>query len=253
MPFNVPHVDRKEIIKTIKKHLLNTVILRMDFADIFDAKDLASKLVAQFAKDFPQRDEETEELLGQTEFAIVPVKKITSYIMKNTSAQNYIKVNQNSILLEYKTYETFEKLMDVFNKVLAIYSTVYAENKILRVGLRKINFFDKEENNSMEKFAGYFNELLMPSMNNKCFDISLSQDMHGYIIKGENGEKYNLNFKYGTVKLEKIRRFILDIDGYSLKELTKENLVKRLEEINNKIFDIFYWSITERMKGVLSQ
>ncbi|MBI5078821.1 TIGR04255 family protein, partial [Candidatus Saganbacteria bacterium] len=162
MPFNVPHVDRKEIIKSFKKHILNTVILRMDFADIFDAKELASKMVAKFAKDFPQRDEETEELLGQTEFAIVPVKKITSYIMRNNDTRNYIKVSQNSILLEYKTYETFEKLIEIFNEVLAIYLPVYAENKILRVGLRKINLFDKEEKNSMEKFEGYFNELLLP-------------------------------------------------------------------------------------------
>jgi len=253
MPFNVPTVDRKEIIKKFKKHILHTVILRMDFADIFDAKELASKMVAKFAKDFPQRDEETEQLFEQTEFAIVPVNKITSYFLRNNDTHNYIKINKNSIALEYKTYETFEKLIGVLKDVLAIYSPIYAENRILRVGLRKINFFDKEEKANLEIFEGYFNKLLLPSMNNECFDTSLSQDMHSYLIKGEKEEKYSVNFKYGTVKLEKIRRFILDIDGFSFKELNKDILIKRLEEINNKIFDIFYWSIDDKMKGELIQ
>ena len=251
MSFNIPHSEREKVIKTFKRHILDTVILRMDFADLFDAKELASKIVAKFATDFPQRSEQMEELLGQTESAIVPVKKITSHLLSNVETRNHIKVSPNSISFEYKTYETFEGLIEAFKGVFTIYQSLYPGNQILRIGLRKINFYDKGEEASLEKFEGYLNDLLLPGMNNKYFDVNLSQELHIYMIKGEKEEEPSINFKYGTVKMEGKRRLVIDVDGYSSEGLTGETVIKRFKQINNKIFDIFFWSIGEKTKEYL--
>ena len=185
----------------------------------------------------------------------IPIKKIVSYILKNNKNKNYIKINQNSILIECKTYENFNGLLQLFNEILSIYFSLYPNNNILRIGLRKINFYDKEEKDQLITFEEYFNDSLLPELNKKYLGTTLSQDIHSYIIKGENNEGFSINFRYGSSVFEekekKIRRFILDIDGYSFDDLSQKTLIEKFKKINDKIFDVFYFSIGDKIKGEL--
>ncbi|MFA5879015.1 MAG: TIGR04255 family protein [Candidatus Margulisiibacteriota bacterium] len=252
MTFNIPKVERTSIINKFKRHLLDTVILRIDFADIFDAKELASKCVSVLAKEYPLREEENEELVRLAEFSIIPVKKMVSYIIKNPDTNNYIKINPTCLVFEYKKYQGFENLISVFNKIFSLYNNFFPDNNILRLGLRKISFFDQEESSKLETFKNYFNDFLTANLSQNYFGVSLIQNMHNYVIKGSENDKYDISFKSGTLKLTKneisTRRFVLDIDGFATKDLEPNNLVERIIEINDKMFDIFYWSIGEKMK-----
>ena len=54
----------------------------------------------------------------------------------------------------------------------------------------------------------------------------------------------------GFVEDKPQRRFILDLDCFS-KDIESKKVLDTLKTLNKKIFDIYYWSITEKQKEIL--
>lgn len=254
MTFNVPKVPRDKIAKEFKKHILNKVLFRIDFEDIFDAKEFASHIVSKVGTEYPKRQQEEENLIKLAEGLTTPIKKVISFILFNKDNSNSIKVSSTFLVLEYNHYKCYEDLVETFKIIFSLYNKLFPNNKILRLGLRKINFFDKPEKDTLQTFEGYFNSFLTTQLDSKLFRSGLNEDMNSLVV--DEGD-FIINYKYGTVKGKlddnNARRFILDIDGFKVGEIAPGKLLNIANKINNKMFDIFYWSIGDKMKRELSK
>ena len=255
---NVEKVSREKIAKTFKRHILNNVILRMDYATIFSSKELASEIVKVLGNEYPNRAEEKEMIIQVSDRTHIPLKEIDTSIFQDEHKKNTIRLNPVAITFEFKNYINFDSLYEKFSQILVIYKKLFSNNPINRIGLRKTNSYSLlEESGKLQTFNGYFNEFLTYPLKERLFDIDIS-DRHIYVVKNDN---ININLRHGTMngsivndnKKQPARCFVLDIDGYSTENINVDNICNLLTSINDNIFNIFYWAMGDKLRKELTE
>jgi len=232
--------------------------LRLDFSDLFDISSYVKKLIPLLSNKYPIRNKEEEisvffsDLINNKESKHSPVP-VDNYIFANIDTTNQIKINSRFISLIFTKYKDFEDMIADFNMVFDEFTKTYTNIAYTRLGLRKINILELEENKGvLQTFKDYFNDYLVHHLVSGPFDSTLSTDQHTMISQDSNN--MNLILKHATqngVRNDKsYRRFILDIDYY-MKELTNKFIPEQLSILNQRIFDVFYWSISDKLKGDL--
>ncbi len=250
---NIPKINRKEVAENFHKHTIVKAILRLDFNDVFDAKQIASQTVSKLGKKYSISTEEKDVLLKASNFSLIPIKEITSYILKDPLTDNSIKINSTSIILEYNKYTNFDEMLKTFDVIFKVYNEIFPNNALIRAGIRKINMYHKNENKSLQSFNKYFNKFLLSSLNKNIFDINLEQNINTFKTIDNN---LNIIVQYGSQKgiinNKNARRFILDFDCFVTSDIFSDNINNIFVTINNKIFDIYYWCIGDKLKKELS-
>lgn len=250
MSFNLPDITREIEAKKFKTHLIDKVVLRVDFADIFSSDALASKMVAKLGKKYSERQNYLEQVfnIDNSNGTVVQGTAANSSVLVDPQSGNFIKINRTFIAFEFKEYTNFENFMETVDSVFEEYETTYNNNPLKRIGLRKINFFDHSEGMELFTFDGYFNKFLTAHLKDKMLDATLTEDRHVLV---SSAPPYNSVLRYGTLKGQKAdvphRRFYLDIDCSIEGDIQSDARHGQIVAINEEIFKIFYWSLGEKM------
>lgn len=256
MSINIPHAKRE----VFKQHIIRRCILRIDYSDLFDVSDFTKSLINVLTDKYPVRKREKEGLLlfPQDITENSEEKKednkflVNSFIFSDKDGLNFIKINNHFISYEFNSYVNFDDALSVFNVVFNEFKKYFPRTIITRLGLRKINVYEQEEEKSLQSFREYFNPFYTSHLTDGLFDKDLIIDQHIMTSSDNNG--LNINLKYATqpgiLNDRKYRRFILDIDCFT-GDVNEDNVNERLKVVNDRIFDIFSWSITDKLKEEL--
>jgi len=252
----IDSVDRKSIRNEFKRHLIETTIIRLDFADIFTAEEFSSKAISKIGKLFTERRIEKGRNYKISNEGIFFEGEAKSWILLDPETKNYVKISNTFFVIEYKKYSSFEEFIETFKKVFSIYKSLFKDNELKRIGLRKINGYSEKENKKISSFKGYFNDFLISHLNSSIFETpdDLDEDRHTISTKNK-GYKVTLNYgtSRGTQNGDNARKFFLDIDCFTKKDINSQTLLKHIDKMNNCLFDVFYWSISGKMIKKLSK
>lgn len=248
---------------TFDKHTIKQCILRLDYSDLFDISEFAKKLIPLLTKKFPIRklekeafmlfpqlfdkDKEKDDIVDKKNNTILDI-----YSFESSDGLNVIKISNKHISFELNNYKDFKDLLADFEMVFSEFNKHFPEIALTRLGLRKINIIGSEEENALETFKNYLNTFYTSHLTNGPFDSNLDTDRH--IMSTSDVNDLNIILKYttqsGYASNKKCRRFILDIDCFTMKA-DANNIISRLNEINQRIFDVYYWSISDNLRKEL--
>ena len=122
---------------------------------------------------------------------------------------------------------------------------------------KKINIVDFSlEGNDKISFLDVVKMILNPKLVNgiDSFPKSSSISQNINTINYSEGED-RLNLIYGLLKPSELDfkngQVVIDIDLFKESSLNSKNLVNYFTEINNEIFNVFNWCISENAKSIL--
>lgn len=252
---SIPEAKR-EIFKT---HTIKNCIVKLDFEDVFDIEDFAKEIISITSSEFPHRRKESQVTVGfnvkaNSEDIIQKaedIKSVPVYTFFNEN-KDTIKLCNEFFLIQYQNYQNFEKLFDVFSNIFKKFEEKFPNNKYKRLGLRKINMFFSEENDGLSTFEKSLNPFFVNHLKSGFLDKNLFEDYHKLAFNDSNNTECILQFRTekGIIEDKLQRRFILDID-YFTKEINSENITENLKLLNDKIFNLFMFSITETQKELM--
>jgi uncharacterized protein (TIGR04255 family) len=252
----IESVDRDKLRKQFKKHLLESVIVRLDFADILSAENLSSEIVSSIGCEFSERRVETGRNYKISDDGIFFDGEAKSWVLMDPKTKNYVKISNTFIVVEYKQYTSFEEFISIFEKVFSIYNSLFKDNELKRIGLRKVNGYIENESEKIISFEEYFNSFLVSHLTSEIFETpdDLEGDRHTLSTKNKD---YKITLNYGTSRglsqKENARKFFLDIDCFAKENIKSKNLLEHLDKMNDCLFDVFYWSIKDKMIRKLSK
>lgn len=253
-----PSVSRKT--SGFKNNFLNQVFINFQLSGNLDFNDLKSRAASLF----PQYERVSIQPRNLISFKI---RSSSSDIISKSENENFIElktlngkrkisISDNVVNFQiagddYKGFDSF-----IQNEFL-IFQTILNNNKIENVTnlqLRKINLLGYEGVSDVQPLVvteNIFREDLIKSFtyipnDGETFKRKLDT-LHYYY---EN-EKIDLILKYGLiVDSAESGKIILDID-ISKKNINCDELTVKIEELNNKLFNVFYWAINDKAKDLL--
>ena len=250
--------QRNEYLGLFKRHLIAAVLSRIDFRPLFSFNNLVGQFQKEFSNDFPiskignNLGYDIDISNAKDPQISVNDDAVKTYELINNDEKKQTKFSNTSLILEYYHYIEFESFKQTFSKLLNfIYEKESDVIKPNRLGLRKINQFILEESeNGVANFKNYFNKSLIEHLGIPFVNQTIDRDRHFMRFQMENN--LQVNFQYGTDlgndSENRARRFILDIDVYTLSIPNKCNeIIAMLEVMNGLLFDIFLWSIEDTM------
>ncbi|SFD46283.1 TIGR04255 family protein [Spirosoma endophyticum] len=263
MMFGFPKSDRSEA-KTFTQNFLRQVIWQVKFASndliatrkdgiVAIMKDLLPQLNTSLVRDF----EIKEEADGPVFKPKTPLSP--AYELKSEDGQKMLSVDNESItyIIQGPAYKNFENLNAEIDKISGIFSL--CEISVFnRIAIRKIN---------MINFA-YKNGGQTPSIDFSSYMISanagvdylrfpnrqlIQQSIHSVSYVSDAG---SMNLKYGLIVPEinnNSGEYVIDIDIFKQSQVKVDELEASFLSINDEIFNVFNWVISDTAKLVLKQ
>jgi uncharacterized protein (TIGR04255 family) len=250
---NIPKGQRSKIKDEFKTHLIVGTLARLRCEPLFAHTQIAAKLRKDLQSKYPKALE-TPGLVYQIEFAeniLKNEKDSRSLALADSSKKKTVVVGSEGFLLECYDYENFDVFKADFSEVLdGIWNHELATVQPTEISLRKINNFPLEESGTkIAEFGDYFNDTLSVYFSSGNFDSQLFEDRHRLAIK-ENQFEVILNYGSQKGKLGETdaRRFFVDIEVKTSDiEPTIKSVMSLIEQANELIFDVFVWSLKDKM------
>ena len=250
--------------KDLKCDFLRQTIIRMDYDYMFDEyiektmKNLDSFLgekgysiknnfMSQFGLkvDFDKLNSDINtNIMDTINVESDKREKFVSFINEEKHIKIDVTHEYSAITIEYTKHIHFDEICEIFNKISEELHNARKNIKIKRLGLRKINVYMMHD---ISKINDYFGE--------NVFTFS-SSDLDTYQFIGKNS--YD-NYKYKEYIVNQIANITqgylqTNTNSQLLYQLTLdfdiyvENPVKKvsLEDMNERIFEIYKNSLTER-------
>ena len=242
-----------------KKDFLTKVIFRIDFDQVklSQLEDFSEKI----KKDFPiNKEGKGEEGMINFDFKTKELKQTSSSVVVwdfyNKDKTKKIKIHPNFLFVEYSKYKDSKELLKDID-IVSSFIKIFKIKTINRMGLRYINEI-KLKNKDFLNWNKYIDNKLLGSLDFATSNKKAIARAMGQIVFKENFG--DINFRYGLWNAnypneinEKV--FILDFDGYSKFPLDTDetNIIKLVEEYNQKIEDLFESVIKEDLSKILNK
>jgi uncharacterized protein (TIGR04255 family) len=256
--FDFPHVERK----TFSRNFLRTIIFQVSYDEMTDLTEKKSAITTIFKDKFPRVD---DKITNGIQIVIsndkTPItrniqdsKTGMSLEFKSSDGQKVLSIERSQLTYtsSNKGYTNFESLVEDLSGITEFFSLCGIDN-VKKVAIRKINSIDfKVGGNPTDTLA----QLISPDLLTNLYYIPnsnyIKQNIQTINYQLEN---HRLNVKYGLnippVPNSEIAQVIIDIDLFSTDKIESNYVFMRATEINNEIFDIFNWTISDNTKKIL--
>lgn len=252
--------DRNEM----KGHILKRVITRIDYNDLFELDPGLMKNIAENCFSSGLFTKQGYKSLELSDFAFndpsVPIslpyeyiKDINSIIFYNDERTYYLEINQLFLRITQVVgdeYRRYSESIDLINKC-------FEELKkndlfhVKRMGIRKLNqVFFKD----LSQFNKYFKPDLFQF--NQFDNINWSNmGTQSKLVQNFQIDDIKVNFTRlydnGLIDGNQFNRLILDFETYFNELDKKEDLIKKLILLNDKIYELFEWTLSDEGVVVL--
>ena len=247
---------------TYKNNFISNFIIKLDFYN--DTKELAVEIPANIVnvikKNFP-RVQPTKVIESSLEVSETKTSRqdvnFPQWIYTDIKNQNKIIINKKFVSIESITYESFNKIEELFHPLLEEIFSI-PNIQISRVGIRYINQLRKhhacfEDINKISDWKKYINSDLISNitfideLNTSNLISSIEMNYDGFMVRFKYGIN---NINYPLPIKEPI--FILDYDGFTTNLITSMEDFKDIEDnIHTRIEELFEKSINEDLRKVL--
>ena len=247
---------------SFKRNFLRTVIFQVKFSENQSIENNKNEIIEMFRSNFPKR----LSMIGDG-FEIIFDRNKTPLVQKfqdqkgvelrSIDGKKALSINSSSFTYTvagnvYKNYNELKSdlsLLDVFFKKFNIAT-------LNRVAIRKLNVVDfKAGKNPISGLKHLINQDLLANLSYFPSNDKVSQNVQtvNYIQN-----PFQLNLKYGMNLLPKANsgdnfgQVIIDIDLFRIGEMSYQNLFEVTDQINQEIFDVFNWVISENALKILN-
>jgi len=256
--FNIEHKCRKDC--NFKRHFIKNVQSSIEFSelDIDKIENNSAELIKRLESFgyFVTSKINKMYLLQKNESEFEPSIKVIGIDFENKDEQKSLKIIENSVVFSDSNYDRFEIHIKIFEKILQEISKTLNISDVKSIGLKKVNSIILTPlSNYKESFEFFkpFNFSILNSdldINNafKLSDQSVSfeeDNLKGYIksslkkLTRENSYKALIEFNLINNLCEKIS--------------LKEAIANYFKQLNDKNYDLFVWSLEQKMKNCLIQ
>lgn len=262
--FGFPKVDRS-LSKDFKRNFLKSVIRQVKFAHNQSFVDKKGEIESLLKSVFPRVSSVTEQsfILSDANKQNTTTKTVRDssqgYQLKSQDGQKVLTIATDSITLEisgnaYTVFEDVEKENPIIDQVCHLCGS----NSFSQVSIRKVNIFgfNFDEDSELDSigFAGFaLNEDLHSNFINFPSNEIIEQSLHTvrYVNKTDI-----MNLKYGLIVPSKDQQkgeFVIDIDVIRRSEVSVSDLKENLVHINDEIFNVFNWMISNNIVDYLKE
>lgn len=237
-----------------KNNFLTDVIVKIDFAN--PIKSLEDELpieirnkASEFFKIFEPHDVFGRNLHITGNAVTTEDRKQKNWIYYGKKREKQLIITSTAFSINYKTYETFEKLKIDFKGLLLAFFETFPDMQISRFGLRCINNIEINEGKPTS-WRTYLNNNLLSMFkltDNKYYNRAVQ-------ILELNYDDLNMRFQYGMYNPDfpsiiKRKIFLLDFDCYQSQIIDNyAEVLSLLENSHDKIQDLFELSIKDKLR-----
>lgn len=250
--FGFPEVGHRKF----KKNFLKTVIFDIQFDQCVGLKDKSKEIGELFKDNFPRfspgQEKGIEILIGKGNTNFNETNSGHNISLKSNDGQRIINISEKklSLVVGGNSYESFENLMEDFEKVISFLGMCNI-SYVKRLAIRKINIVEfKNLGNPSEILAYLLNPLLINHINEFPNVELINHSIQS--VNYNDGNNY-LNIKYGLNMPPQMKsergQLVIDIDLFKQDQIDTPNILPISNEINLEIFNIFNWLINETAKN----
>lgn len=254
--FGFNKIDRSKI-QEFNKNYLRNVVLQVKFDK---KKELHKKIEVfkdVFEKDFPRYKElkghELNVTIGKDQTPVVqPSSTVENgFELRSESGNKSLNCSLDAVTLNIAgaEYLNFEQLKPFISKLQELLEKCELGN-LARISIRKINIIDfsipeRESITPYELMEYILNKDLVGRNSAMPNASSIKQSIQNLSLAEED---YLLNLKYGMLLhnwKDQSGQIIVDIDCIKNNAISIDDLPTQFELINDEIFNIFNWSLSE--------
>jgi len=256
--FDFPNIDHRKY----NKNFLKTVIFQIAFEENILLKDNKKKVVEIFSKVFPRvNDKVTKGFQISFKNDQTPILQNIDnentgipFEMRSNDGERILTIDNSSLsyTISGKSYTSFDDLK-IELELLNSFFELTQIKKLKRIAVRKINIIEfKVNENASDVLALLISPELLSNLNYFPNNKFIMQNIQTINYQKDD---FKLNIKYGLnippIPNQEIGQIILDIDLFSTSPIESNETIGRAEEINNEIFNVFNWAISDKTKSIL--
>ena len=262
--FGFPEINRS-LIKEYRGNFLRSVALQIKYSKNNDITSDREYVYSLFKVTLPRIKDVKQSSLqisfnqdDQTPILQPVSNNSLGFEMKSNDGTKILTVLEDvlSYNISGSSYENFSQIQNEISQILDILK----KNNVgilSRIAIRKINIvdFSLQGNDNMSPL-----DVAKMILNNQLVNGIGSFPKAGSIVQNINKVNYSegedrLNLIYGLLKQSesdsKNGQVIIDIDLFKEGNLDSNHLVEYFTGINNEVFNIFNWCISENAKSIL--
>lgn len=255
--FGFPQIEHKNY----NKNFLKTVVFQILFQENLDITKRKDELFKLFRDSFPRTNENISSGV-QVSFnpnektpILEPIKDSSVLDLRSNDGQKIINVNSTSLVATFNgtVYTNFEKFKGELGALNSFFE-LFEIKVIRRVSIRKINLIEfRISGNASDTLRYIINPELLSNLNYFPSPDLVKQNIQN--VRYESGRN-SLNLRYGLnvppVINSGLGQVILDIDLISLQDTRVEDVFTLADSINNEIFNVFSWAISQNTIDLLN-
>lgn len=259
--FGFPKVD--PIIKnTFKRNFLRNVSFQIRFNETEKFIENKNEILKSFEKLYPRMNDivsnHLEIQIDKNETPILNTTKGKGFTLRSNDGNRTLNFTTKSIeiIINGNGYKNFA---DIYNNELITIQDILLKNHVFevkRIAIRKVNIIGlvvNENTNLTQISRKLLNDRLAYCLDSFPMEEFISQNINNinYV-----GDKNGLNIKIGNTlqpNNNKIGHVICDIDIYDTNVNKVQNLNSALENLNNEMFNVFIWTLSEEAKNILTK
>lgn len=244
------------------RNFLSQVVLRIDYPRVPDiGSERRPELMARIIGAFPQvagvQQAQVQFTVGAEQPAIE--KKLVGYnwIANDAAGNKRVELTTDSLSLvnANKSFTNFDDFFKEFSTIFQAFEEIYGVAEFTRVGLRYINEIELNEGSALD-WDGYLSKDVIGAAKFRIpKDFSLSRSMHQIVSIHDdvtlvsNFGIYNPDFPAAIAR----RQFILDFDCYITGAVGRDEMLRRVKELNKVCEDSFEGSVEARLREVMGK
>lgn len=256
--FNIPHLDRKPF----KRHFIRDAFFEVRFPNLtvnwekiypeitkimtggeFTKINLLHTFNINFAP--PLKDPKGGEI--KSEQVAQSSSNISGLVFQDSNLLLTANLFPDKIVLHSKQYVTFEQFLGHYEKLIASLDQVGVRPTINWIGIRKINVLTVQSSDKVYRGEGFNDNFFGILRNGTVQNENFMGAENRYVFQQEN-RNLIVNIRSGKT-VNKDFEITLDLDINSVKSFqSKEELAKEAKELNEKVYDVFCWTISEDLK-----
>lgn len=256
--FNFPHTERK----IYKKNFLKTVIFQITFDENLALKTKKDVLINVFKAKYPRcNDKVTKGIQISFKADQTPIlqniedeKTGLAFEFKSLDGQRIINIDNSTLSLTVggKSYISFSELrtdIELIQEFIALFEI----RTLNKVAIRKINIIEFIVDGNASAFLSHLvSPDLLSNINYFPDNQFIKQNIQTVSYQRD---EFKLNIKYGLnippIPDKEIGQIIIDIDLFSTSQTDASNMLDIAKGINDEVFNVFNWAISENTKNIL--
>lgn len=247
--------------KHFNKNFLKTVILQLTFDENLNFIKKKDEIISLFSSDFPRVNPNVTKGI-QITFKPKEQTPILQSLndeegieMKSIDGQKILSINKSSfsVTISGRSYKNFNSLKQEISKVNEFFN-ICDISTVKKTAIRKMNIIEfRIANNPIEILEQIISPDLLSNLSYFPKSELIKQNIQ--TVNYVNNE-YRLNLKYGLnvppPPNTELGQVIIDIDLINLSNTTIDNVFEMASSMNQEIFNVFNWSISDKTLNLLN-